>query len=585
MREETFAHHPKEQVEEERNGNQQDRREVVPQHHHNNAQAVQFTAAMASLKLPPVAHFLNSPVASRTRGSQMAKEQASIQTPTLSDHPQPGIAALAAAASTYADADQNVRGARRGMPRHLIADQSIRSISSEPMEQSQYDHTRYEQSQYDPTRRMSGTLPVAAPYFGRFSQPSPGPPPSSSSVVMDAPESPSGIGQRIMDRGRLRNTGRARALNKGLPRLLDAARELHNLLSQRGSSMNDPDFVEELEVARDQLAALSRLYRDKASESRFISSVDISTLLAPSPDSNEYSSAKNIICIANLGEFSCSLLSLRAHEAGWLPFELLSQLDASSFPLDFSPAAFFDHNEFKEVTIALAVDVRTQLAIIKLQAANAEASPQKVLLDVFCIDEITEGDQDLHAVVANSARFKSLPGWDPAQFSHLQLDVDQIRPWYVARCKNMLRLLGAGGGNVTAEVLDQMAKAFPPGKLVTSLQSWIDETTSELESGIRRGDSQLSQAQVEFGPGAVSHFGPPPPPASQDSVVSEVSVSEIRDFVSVRDSSLPPPTPPHPQPGGGDSAAASAAGPSSQGPSRKRARAESDTGSSQDDDS
>lgn len=404
---------------------------------------------------------------------------------------------------------------------------------------------------------------------------------------MDAPESPSGIGQRIMDRGRLRTSGRARAFNKGLPRLLDAAKELHDLLSQRGPSMNDPDFVEELEVARDQLAALSRLYRDKASESRFISSIDITTLLSHPPGSSEYSSAKNIICIANLGEFSCSLLSLRAHEAGRVPFELLSQLDVSSFPLDFAPAELFDRNDWKEATIALAVDVRTQLAISKLQAADgAQGSPQKVILDVFCADEIIESGQDVRAILANSSRFKSLPGWDPALFSHPELDVDQIRHWYVARCKNMLRLLGAGGGTVTAQVLDQMAKDFPPGKLVTSLQAWIDETTSDLfetslESGVRR-DPQLSHAQVEFGRSGVSHFGPAP--ASQESVVSDVSVSEIRDFVSVRDSSLPPATQPRPQPGGDSSAAI--AGPSQgQGPSRKRGRAESDAGSSQDDDS
>lgn len=155
-------------VEEDRNGNQQARGEVVPQqHHHTHTQAAQLMAAMASsLKLPPVAHFLNSPVASRTRGSQASKDQAPIPTPTLGDHAQPGIAALAAAASTYADADKSVYGARRGMPRDYVQDQSIRSISSEPLEQTRYDHTRFEQSQHDMTRRISA-LQTVTPYFGR----------------------------------------------------------------------------------------------------------------------------------------------------------------------------------------------------------------------------------------------------------------------------------------------------------------------------------------------------------------------------------------------------------------------------------
>ncbi|KAL8381100.1 hypothetical protein RB595_005399 [Gaeumannomyces hyphopodioides] len=531
---------------------------------------------MASFKPPVAAHFANSPVASRTRRGKTGKGQAPIPTPTLGDHQPGGIAALAAAASNHADADQtdSIYGARRGLPRDYVPDQSIGSVSSGPPEQTRLDLSQ------DVTRRTSA-FPEATPYLSRFNLPNADAP---SSVVSHSQETPSGIGQRIMDRASSRTSGRARALNKGLPRLLDAAKELHDLLSRRGPSMNDTDFVEELEVARDQLAALSKLYRDKTSESSFISSVDIITLLSRPPGSSLYSDAKDIACIVNLGEFSCNLFPFHAHEAGRVPMELLSQLDTSSFPLDFITAALLDRDDWKEGTIALAVDVRTQLAISRLQIQKTEGSPQNVILDVFCADT-TEISQDLNAILANSTQFRSLPGCDHASLLHPNLDVDHIRERYVARCEAMLQLLG-GECTVTPEILGHMVTKFPPGKFAKNLQTWIDETTELFKTSPGGGslrNSQALYAQVEYGHRGVSHFGPSS--ASQDSIMSDVSPSMIQDFVNARGS--PPQTT---QRGQQFNAHDTAGGTSvtspntSQGFSRKRRRAEADPDTTQDDD-
>ncbi|EJT79157.1 hypothetical protein GGTG_04245 [Gaeumannomyces tritici R3-111a-1] len=518
---------------------------------------------MASFKPPVATHFANSPVASRTRRGKTSG-QAPTPTPTLGDHQPGGIAALAAAASSHSDADQTdrVHGARRGPPRGHTQDQSIHSIhsvSSEPLEQ-----TRPDQSQ-DATRRISAS-PEPIPYFDRlFNQPG-------------AQETPSKRGQQIMARASSRAGGRARALNKRLPWLRDAAKELHDLLSYRALPMNNTDdFVEELEVARDQLAALSKLYRDKTSESRFISSVDITTLLAHPPDSRQYLDVKNIACIVNLGEFSCSLFPFHAHDAGKVTMELLSQLDTFSFPLDFTTATLLDRDDWKERTIELAIDVRTQLAISRLQKENEDGSPQKVILDAFCTNVI-KTDQDISAILDDSSQFKSLPGCDYVRLLHPELDVDQIRKRYAARCETMLQLLGADS-TVTPEILANMVTKFPPRRLVKDLQAWIETTLELFEDSLGNGslrNSQALHAQVEYGHHDVS--------ASQESMF-DVSSSAIQDFMKARDSS-----PQATQRGqqfnghgtaGGDSTTSPSA---SQGLSRKRARAESDAGPAQDDD-
>ncbi|KAH9437251.1 hypothetical protein MCOR02_000906 [Pyricularia oryzae] len=419
----------------------------------------------------------NSPIASRTRKrgvgnmgtSNNVNPQTTVAAPAPSRAAKPKAAAPVAQVSIMAtpEATAPTPGlvsntaatpgtfrptfGRRFAPRDETDTRSVRSLPSAAPDQSQIDEYDMNTSQY-----QAGTPSVVAR--------------EASMAPSDAFYTPGGVNGQM---------GVARALEKNLPKLVEAATELHQLLSdpERNSQETqeeDTVWIGELSVAHTILNALKRPYCSQG-VTYIRDTEDLCERLQYTYGHAPFETAKTVASIVNLSELMYDFTFLRDAPEEHIFF--LGRLD-KYFPAVFIPIPLLGRGEWEKATLALAVDIRTQLAISRLRELESGQSAIEVLGDVFL--EYVDKEAELDEQLALPQSYRGLPGCDSVQYRFKELPaIGKSQEQFCQRCQEIKELVGQHVNNVP-EVISKIEEHFDFAGFRSVLQSWIGGVTTDL---------------------------------------------------------------------------------------------------------
>ncbi|TLD06993.1 hypothetical protein PgNI_10887, partial [Pyricularia grisea] len=394
-----------------------------------NSQTTVAASAPSRASKPKAA----APAAPAAQASVMATPEATVPTPGM-------IPNMAATPGTF-----RPTFGRRFAPRDETDTRSVRSLPSAAPDQSQIDDYEMTTSQYQ------GML-------------------EASIVPSDAFHIPEGANGQM---------GVARALEKNLPKLFEAATELHQLLSdpERNSQETqeeDTVWLGELSVAYTILNALKRPYCSQGVP-YIRDTEDLCERLQYTYGHVHFETAKTVASTVNLSELMYDFTFLR--EAPEEQTLFLGRLD-KYFPAVFIPISLLGRGEWEIATLALAVDIRTQLAISRLRELESGQSGTEVLGDVFL--EYFDKQAQLDEQLALPQSYRGLPGCDSVQYRFKELpEIGKARQQFCQRCQEIKELLGEHVNNVP-DVMSKIQEHFDFAGFRSVLQTWIGGVTTDL---------------------------------------------------------------------------------------------------------
>ncbi|TLS22323.1 uncharacterized protein PpBr36_09881 [Pyricularia pennisetigena] len=419
----------------------------------------------------------NSPIASRTRKrgvgntgtSNHTNPQTTVATsaPTRATKPKAAVPAAQASVMATPEATLPTPGmvpttaatpgtfrptfGRRFAPRDETDTRSVRSLPSAAPDQSQIDEYDMTTSQY-----QAGTPSVIAR--------------DASMTPSDAFVTPGGANGQM---------GVARALEKNLPKLVEAAIELHELLSdpERNSQETqeeDTVWMGELSVAYTILNALKRPYCSQGVP-YIRDAEDLCERLQCTYGHASFETAKTAASIVNLSELMYDFTFLRDTIEDHKFF--LGRLD-KYFPTVFIPIPLLGRGEWETATLALVVDIRTQLAISRLRELESGQSAIEVLGDVFL--EYIDKQAQLNEQLALPQNYRGLPGYNSVQYRFKELPaISKAQENFCERYHQIKELIGEHVNNVP-EVISNIEEHFDFVGFRSVLQTWICGVITDL---------------------------------------------------------------------------------------------------------
>ncbi|TLD18476.1 hypothetical protein PspLS_10120 [Pyricularia sp. CBS 133598] len=419
----------------------------------------------------------NSPIASRTRKrgvgntgtSNNTNSQTTVAAPATTRATKPKAAVPVAQASVMATPEATVPTpglvpntaatpgtfrptfGRRFAPRDETDTRSVRSLPSAAPDQSQIDEYEMTTSQY-----QAGTPSIVAR--------------EDSLAPSDAFHTPGGANGQM---------GVARALEKNLPKLMEAATELHQLLSdpERNSQETqeeDTVWIGELSVVHTILNALKGPYCSRGVP-YIRDTEDLCERLQYTYGHAPFETAKTVASIVNLSELMYDFTFLRNAPDEQSFF--IERLD-KYFPAVFIPIPLLGRGEWETATLALAVDIRTQLAISRLRELESGQSATEVLGDVFLEYVDKQGQLDEQLAIPQS--YRGLPACDSVQYRFKELPaIGKSQEQFCQRCQEIKELVGEHLNNVP-EVISKIEEHFDFSGFRSVLQSWIGGVTTDL---------------------------------------------------------------------------------------------------------
>ena len=277
---------------------------------------------------------------------------------------------------------------------------------------------------------------------------------------------------------------------KHIRKLHDSADDFLGHLVPRAGSMQDDlsnirellkpdsDFAEDYHDFDDELKV--HLKHFKGEESNYINVRAVHRALFGSyNDVGAVQSGINpVLCLANILILAKQMIVSNRSEKGVL--DRLRQLD-SSFPVPFvhsfvkqgSTTAVGD-SALLEETFSLALELRTQLAVLSLEQSSSDADfePQEALDAIFLNSDVSH-DGDL------------LRGWNIAGLSSENNSLPQNLKERIVDRYNLLReflFTDSQNGNVVD--LEGLSSQFPWEATVLELLSWVRHRRNELSASI-----------------------------------------------------------------------------------------------------